>query len=589
MRTETTATVCRSVQELVRRQVVRELTDGQLLERFVASGDEAAFGLLVQRHGPMVHGICRRTLASVHDAEDAFQATFLVLVCKARVISRPELLGHWLYGVASRVATKARVVAARRRARERLLPELPDVPTSAAPLGSSVQTVLDDEIRRLPATYRIPFVLCHLEGLTNGEAAQRLGCPKGTLQSRLFSARQRLRSRLHRRGVGPLAALPAVPSLPGRGIGVVSTELVQGTVRAARAFGGWTVVEEALPARAAFLARALLHAMFITKLRITAVILLASVLPATAVGLWMPSAPAAPRPAGEHRAHPAPQTLITKAPDNEKPRNPSSKDRQDNYEWVTARDVVNKSYQSAAAPHVIVDMFNGAIDVTTWNRNAVDIKVTKQARGKTEAEARARLNNIEIAMTTSGETIHATAKRPEEPHGAGSGANALLHVPPGAILELHTNDGAVSIIGGAGAVNLSTTNGAVLIKEHSGSLNLRTSNGAVDIRADRAAVTATTSNSIITFAGTLTTGDHTFTTSNGNITLSLPKGESFRIDASTKIGRVSSTFPAKGVERDQTRHRLWGQVGNRPGFSLKLLTDRGSIQIRESESSSAAR
>src|ERR1700676_3457112 len=117
MGTEPAATAFRSVREILRREAVRELTDGQLLERFVVSGDEAAFAMLVRRHGPMVQGVCRRTLTNVHDAEDAFQATFLVLVCKARAIGQPELLGNWLYGVATRVAAKARAGALRRGAR----------------------------------------------------------------------------------------------------------------------------------------------------------------------------------------------------------------------------------------------------------------------------------------------------------------------------------------------------------------------------------------------------------------------------------------------------------------------------------------
>src|SRR5215472_4077824 len=183
-----------------------DLTDRHLLERFVSAQDQAAFAALVQRHGPMVLGVCRRLLRDAHEAEDAFQATFLVLVHKARSIDRPELLGPWLYGVAVRIAGQARQ-AARRRAREREAAAMPDGDPSVELVWRELRQVLDEELGRLAQKYRAPLVLVYLEGKTTEEVARQLGCPKGTVQSRLARGRDRLRQRLVRRGVVPSAGV----------------------------------------------------------------------------------------------------------------------------------------------------------------------------------------------------------------------------------------------------------------------------------------------------------------------------------------------------------------------------------------------
>jgi RNA polymerase sigma factor (sigma-70 family) len=184
--------------------------DWKLLDRFVTHRDEAAFEALLQRYGPLVWGMCRRILQSRDDADDAFQATFLVLVRKAASIGRRDQVGPWLYGVAYRIAVRARANAVKRRCHERQAPKN----TPADPMTESdwrdLRPILDEEVQRLPEKYRIPFILCHLEGKTNDEAARQLGCPKGTIVSRLARARERLRGRLTRRGlalsVGGLAA-----------------------------------------------------------------------------------------------------------------------------------------------------------------------------------------------------------------------------------------------------------------------------------------------------------------------------------------------------------------------------------------------
>src|SRR5947209_15211565 len=161
------------------------LRDGQLVERFLADRDEAAFAGLVRRHGPMVLGVCGRVLGNRHDAEDAFQATFLVLARKAGSVVPRDLVGHWLYGVAYRTALRARSSALRRGYRERQVNDMPERAAPVAALGDDLRPVLDEELSRLPEIYRVPLVLCGLEGKSKREVASVLGVPEGTVASRL--------------------------------------------------------------------------------------------------------------------------------------------------------------------------------------------------------------------------------------------------------------------------------------------------------------------------------------------------------------------------------------------------------------------
>src|SRR5439155_10004413 len=158
--------------------------DAELLGRFVRDRDPAAFASLVRRHGPMVFGVCRRALGDTPDAEDAFQAVWLVLVRKAGAVSPRGMVGNWLYGVAARTAAHARTRAARLRARREELPDLPD-PRAAGPGAGEVADVVGGEIARLPDRYRAAVVLCELEGRPLKEAADVLGIPVGTVASRL--------------------------------------------------------------------------------------------------------------------------------------------------------------------------------------------------------------------------------------------------------------------------------------------------------------------------------------------------------------------------------------------------------------------
>jgi DUF4097 and DUF4098 domain-containing protein YvlB len=302
----------------------------------------------------------------------------------------------------------------------------------------------------------------------------------------------------------------------------------------------------------------------------------------------MRQAPAAAvLPAEQPTASP-PQTLVAKANDQQSPRTPADKKRHDDGGRVTVREVVKKSFRTGAAPGLSVETFNGSIEVTAGTGNTIAVEVTKQAHGKTEDEAQAELKNLDVTMTQDGDAVRVNAKRRERHPEANSGASAKIQVPPGAVLELKTYNGGVTVSGGGGAVEIGTSNGAIRVREHTGKLNLRTSNGAIDIRSEKAAVTAKTSNGGVTFAGSLAAGDQIFHTSNGNITLSLPRGASFRIDADTSHGRVSSTFPVHG-EQERKKNQLHGKVGDDPKFSLKLHTSNGSIHVREADASSVAR
>ena len=171
------------------------LSDGQLLEWFIQQRAQAAFTALVRRHGPMVMSVCRRVLRNSHDAEDAFQATFLVLAEKASRLRQPELLANWLYGVAYRTALHARQRAARRSEREREAASPSSTSSDSEIEDREMRRVLDEELQALPEKYRAPLVLCYLEGMTNEEAARMLGWPSGSMSHRLARGRKLLGQR----------------------------------------------------------------------------------------------------------------------------------------------------------------------------------------------------------------------------------------------------------------------------------------------------------------------------------------------------------------------------------------------------------
>src|SRR5262245_49653916 len=197
-------------------------TDGQLLTDFLNRRDEAAFAALVCRHGAMVLGVCQRVVGRLQDAEDALQATFLVLARKANSIRPREKLPSWLYGVALRTALAARRQLARRNAKERQVTAMPQ-PTIAADFDhGELHAVLDEELSRLPEKYRDAIVLCELDGYSRSEAAAKLRIVEGTLSSRLAMARKLLARRLARRGVALAAGSLAMPLAGATGAPAVS-------------------------------------------------------------------------------------------------------------------------------------------------------------------------------------------------------------------------------------------------------------------------------------------------------------------------------------------------------------------------------
>lgn len=211
---------------------MEEQSDQQLLRRFCEYGDEKAFEAIVRRHGPMVLGVCQRILNQRQDAEDAFQATFLVLVQKAASLRQPELLANWLYVVACRIARKARNTR-RGQQESTAMTSQPGPDPSNEVEWRELLSIMDEELQQLPTKYRQPLVLCYLSNMTNEEAAKKLGWPLGSMSYRLSRARQMLQQRLQRRNRSLPAGYFAGMGLP-LAVPQVSSDLVATTVGLAK-------------------------------------------------------------------------------------------------------------------------------------------------------------------------------------------------------------------------------------------------------------------------------------------------------------------------------------------------------------------
>lgn len=261
-------TILRQMRRAAVRRDTDGLTDGQLLGWFITRREEAPFEALVRRLGPMVLGVCRRILTNPHDAEDAFQATFLVLVRKATSVVPQELVGNWLHGVAYRTAMKAKAMSGKRRAKERQSASPPRPAPQPDDGWHDIQPVLDEELNGLPEKYRAPIVLCDLGGKTHKEAARQLGWPDGTLSTRLVAARRELAKRLTRRGVVfSGTSLGVVLSSQGAASNVPSA-LLSATVQVASPVTSGTAVPAAsVSANVATLAEGMLKSMLLTKLK----------------------------------------------------------------------------------------------------------------------------------------------------------------------------------------------------------------------------------------------------------------------------------------------------------------------------------
>jgi RNA polymerase sigma-70 factor (ECF subfamily) len=328
------------------------MSDEQLLERFVSqrgAAAEYAFEALVQRHGPMVLGVCRNSLGDLHDAEDAFQAAFLILARKASSLREPALLGPWLYGVARRTAQKAR---ARRSRLERIMRRAESLTGIEVASGTDrgmhrdlEAEVLHEEINRLPERYRRPVVLCYLEGLTHEEVARQLGWPTGTVGVRLMRARERLRARLTRRGLSPtgFAALPLAP----RAEPLAAPLLVQ-TARAALRFASRNApTSGAIPSQVTAIAVGVLRTMSIQRFTIgIAAFLACGLIAAGSAVLALQTPPrrpttAKPAPASQKASPEKDQTksiLANGGFERGDPRGPSPDS------WVTGADLAGVEY-----------------------------------------------------------------------------------------------------------------------------------------------------------------------------------------------------------------------------------------------------
>jgi RNA polymerase sigma factor (sigma-70 family) len=256
------------VRRLFGTGTVAGMSEWQLLRRYVTRRDEAAFEALVARHGPMVLGVCRRVLGDAADVDDAFQATFLVLVKKADALGERDAVGHWLYGVACRVALRARSDAARRRSREQAGAAAEAVPATDHDDISrrELAAAIDEELARLPAKYRAPVVLCHVEGLSHDEAARQLGWPVGSVKGRLARARDLLKGRLTRRGLAPAAG--AIAALAQDARAAVPPALAASTARAALTIAAGSPTAGVVSATAAALMEGVITTMSLTRIKV---------------------------------------------------------------------------------------------------------------------------------------------------------------------------------------------------------------------------------------------------------------------------------------------------------------------------------
>jgi RNA polymerase sigma factor (sigma-70 family) len=276
----------RHIRSLAADPTMSEQTDGALLRAFLGRNDQATFEVLLRRHGPMVLRVCRRTLGNVHDAEDALQATFLVLARQAAAIRKRESLASWLHGVAYRMATHARRAAARRRGHEaRAKPTQPGDPALCA-AWQELQVLLDEEIQRLPESVRAPFVLCCLENTSCAEAASQLGLKAATVGIRLSRARKLLQERLSRRGVSLTAVLAAI-AISAEGVSAaVSLSLVGSTAEvAAQLTAGQALTGGTLSANVLTLVEGVNQAMFLSKCKTALLLLLCTALAGSGLGL----------------------------------------------------------------------------------------------------------------------------------------------------------------------------------------------------------------------------------------------------------------------------------------------------------------
>ncbi len=397
-------------------------TDGQLVASFVASRDECAFAALVRRHGRMVLGVCRRVLGHVHDAEDAFQATFLVLARKASSLRNSESVGSWLYGVAYRTALEAKTQNIRRHCRERPLDNVPS-PEVPAEEPRYWLPLLERAVSGLPERYRTPVVLCHLEGRSRQEAARQLGLPEGTLSSRLATARQLLAKRLARHRLALSMGMVLAALADELACAALPSSLLVSTVQdALRIAAGQPVTTPA-----AVLMKEVLQMMLLTKLKLATVFLaIVGVMGVLTASFFAPMRAADDKPA---EAKPAPEaaakkTLATKITHREDDIGDVA-----SVLHITKRvcAVELRPMEGFASFSLAVEIYKDGKKRNTYGDNGV--YSLANATGAKVALFAADLNYLPLANAQKDHYRMQISVNFSSRNGAGSGGNSTIDVP----------------------------------------------------------------------------------------------------------------------------------------------------------------
>jgi len=592
----------------VERRGVGSDTDAELLARFVTRRDQSAFEHLVRRHDRMVRGVCRRVLRGDPDVDDVWQATFLTLARKAGEVGKAGSLGGWLYRVAYRMAVRVRADAARRRRHEFAAGGPAAAREAEDPFHLTAQwdarEVVGEEIDRLPEKYRTPVVLCYLEGKTAEEAAELLGCPAGTVVTRLARTRERLRANLTRRGVtvGGTALVALLTLLPASEAAAPAARAV--VAQAAVAFADHDLAGTLVSPQVLSLTTGACHAMSLNRYKLVAAVLAALCLSGIGSGVWAARSPdEKPKAAVEQKGTPAEKPRAAdeqKGKPDEKPKAkgeaPDAKSRH------KAEEVVDRSFKTGKTPTVVLEVMNGRVAVVADAADAVTARLTKRNEAESEDEAKAGLKALELDMThdtdQKRDVVRIKAKEPAQNRRHQFGVDAEVRVPPGAVLELRTSNGAVHLTGGTGDVTVGTSNGEVVVKDNKGRLQLTTSNGGITVTgaagkidltttngpvaltAEKAVVKATTTNGAVAFAGSLADGSHTLCTTNGAIRLTLPSDAKFALNASTSNASITSEFDGN-PSLTAGKGQMIATVGKDPKAQIAVQTSNGAIAIEK--------
>jgi RNA polymerase sigma factor (sigma-70 family) len=371
------------------------VSDAELLARFARTGEQEAFELLVWRHRQLVLSVCRRVLGDFHEAEDAFQATFLLLARKASSIARGEALASWLYRVAYRVALEAHARRSKRAKHERNDLDLTSFPSLAEPAHAierrDLWAAMDEEVNRLPRKLRVPVVLCYLEGKTYAEAGRQLGLPVGTVSDRLTRARSLLQSRLSRRGLGLSGALLATVLCEQAAKAAVPAGLVNAAVKFAILAAGRTAVAGAIPPKIASLTKGVLQTMLFTKLKIV-VIAASAVLVVCWGGGFLAYRALAARQAEAPEAAPTSATAHSSATDTQS-------------EWVEkmALKVPGQGIRSVTITHfgglVVAGTHKG--EIRRWNSRGEEGPAVKVGESMVSSVALGPTNQALLAFATA--------------------------------------------------------------------------------------------------------------------------------------------------------------------------------------------